>query len=486
MRRFLLAQSYANFSQQADEAVRDSDSGVNSSTTSRTTTPEQRNYQQQQQQQQQQQLQTKKQHEQNQHQVQPQQQQHHQQQQQQQQQHDIPSIAVTATASVDERAEEEDDLDELFSQHRPNALGSRSSLAKSLIRCGDSRESIYSVYSDAGEAHYGRIPVTGDVQFHLTYDYKNSALLVHVKSCRNLAPVDVKRNRSDPYVKTYLLPDKSRAGKRKTKIKKHTLNPTFDEVLKYNITKPELESRVLWLAVWHNDRLGRNDFLGEVTVPLDYYRFENSSPQWYQLAERVPPEQDMSLMVYKGDLFISLKYVTADMVDTSPAKRKSGGSFRRKDKGKERVSNAGEIHVLVREAQNLTAMRGTAGSNPFCKGYLLPDVNHISKQKTPVLKKTTNPQWHHTLVFPGADIAMLSEHALELTVWDHESLSSNDFLGGVRLNLGSGVFQGLPVEWMDARGEEVEAWQAMMDRPGQWVDAQLPLRASMGGQQVKK
>ena len=34
------------------------------------------------------------------------------------------------------------------------------------------------------------------------------------------------------YVKVYLLPDKSKSGKRKTKVKKHTINPVFDEVLK--------------------------------------------------------------------------------------------------------------------------------------------------------------------------------------------------------------------------------------------------------------
>ena len=34
------------------------------------------------------------------------------------------------------------------------------------------------------------------------------------------------------YVKVYLLPDKSKGGKRKTRVKKHTLNPYFDETLK--------------------------------------------------------------------------------------------------------------------------------------------------------------------------------------------------------------------------------------------------------------
>ena len=34
------------------------------------------------------------------------------------------------------------------------------------------------------------------------------------------------------YVKTYLLPDKTKNGKRKTRVKKHTLNPTYDETIR--------------------------------------------------------------------------------------------------------------------------------------------------------------------------------------------------------------------------------------------------------------
>jgi len=33
-------------------------------------------------------------------------------------------------------------------------------------------------------------------------------------------------------VKTYLLPDRTRGGKRKSKVKKHTTSPTFDETLR--------------------------------------------------------------------------------------------------------------------------------------------------------------------------------------------------------------------------------------------------------------
>ncbi|KAI8792377.1 synaptotagmin protein 5 isoform X6, partial [Biomphalaria glabrata] len=390
----------------------------------------------------------------------------------------VPTIAVSNSTNEQREPAEDDDLDDLFSKHRPQLLGSRSSLA-------DSRESIYSVYSDAGEVNYGRIPVTGEIMFHLIYNAKSSALEVHVKQCRGLAPVDAKHNRSDPYVKTYLLPDKTRSGKRKTKIKKHTLNPTFDEILKYSITKAELESRTLWVTVWHNDRFGRNDFLGEVTISLDYYRFDESEPQWYPLQERAVG-QEFPMTAYKGDLFISLKYIPGDMVDNTPKKKPSLLRKKNKEKEKPASTGQGEIHVFVKEAQNLTAMRAAAGSNPFCKGYLLPDVSHSSKQKTPAIKKTTNPQWQHVLIFEGVDQSQLFQHGLELTIWDYEKMSSNDFLGGVRLNLGQGTHNGKSVEWMDARGEEVEAWQSMMDHPNEWVDAQLPLRASMGKQVVKK
>lgn len=58
-----------------------------------------------------------------------------------------------------------------------------------------------SVYSGAGEGMRGNVTVRGDVQFSLLYNYRLGALEVGVRRCRDLAPVDTKRNRSDPYVK---------------------------------------------------------------------------------------------------------------------------------------------------------------------------------------------------------------------------------------------------------------------------------------------
>ena len=41
-------------------------------------------------------------------------------------------------------------------------------------------------------------------------------------------------------------------------------------------------------------------------------------------------------------------------------------------------------------------------------------------------------------IFDDVSAEELRDRALELTVWDHDRFTSNDFLGGVRLNLGSG------------------------------------------------
>lgn len=70
--------------------------------------------------------------------------------------------------------------------------------------------------------------------------------------------------------------------------------------------------------------------------------------------------------------------------------------------------------------------------------YLLPHKNKASKRKTPVVKKTLNPHYNHTFVYNGINPEDLQHICLELTVWDREPLSSNDFLGSVRLGVGNG------------------------------------------------
>lgn len=58
-------------------------------------------------------------------------------------------------------------------------------------------ESMASIYSQDG-GRYGTVTVRGEVEFGMLYSFSSGSLEVAIKQCKDLAPVDTKRNRSDP------------------------------------------------------------------------------------------------------------------------------------------------------------------------------------------------------------------------------------------------------------------------------------------------
>ncbi|KAJ7403819.1 Synaptotagmin-like protein 4 [Pitangus sulphuratus] len=359
-----------------------------------------------------------------------------------------------------ELEEEEEDIDNLVEIHRQR-------VARGSMRSGTSSStlgSMVSIYSEAGD--FGSVAVTGGISFSLSYEQKTQTLFIHVKECRQLAYGDEGRKRSNPYVKTYLLPDKSRQGKRKTTIKRNTINPLYNELLKYEISKSLLLTRTLQFSVWHHDRFGRNTFLGEVEVPLDAWNFDSHLEEFLPLHGKAGADA-AGLHQYKGELVVSMKYI--------PSVKHPGAGNGRKGK----TGEGGEIQVWIKEAKNLTAAKSGGTSDSFVKGYLLPHKNKASKRKTPVVKKTLNPHYNHTFVYNGINPEDLQHICLELTVWDREPLSSNDFLGGVRLGVGNGMSNGQAVDWMDSMGEELNLWQKMCQYPGSWAEGTLQLRSTM-------
>ncbi|XP_051465086.1 synaptotagmin-like protein 5 [Apus apus] len=412
-----------------------------------------------------------------------------------------PSIAVSRVSLSSDRSRSEIDLSESFSEEHEDTLSIRSKSVPSALdqelnssegsdrkwtylnvpeTDGDttSINSMLSVYSETGD--YGNVKVSGEILLNINYSYKTGALNILVKSCRNLAIADEKKQRTDPYVKAYLLPDKSRQSKRKTKIKSNSTNPEFNETLKYVISHTQLETRTLQLSVWHYDRFGRNSFLGEVEIPFDSWNFENQGDEWFVLQPKVEVVADVGLQ-YKGELTVVLRYIPPDRNLMLPLGQFQGKkSFKKGKKGSSHMPSGGILEVLIKEAKNLTAVKSGGTSDTFVKGYLLPDDSKATKHKTPIIKKSVNPQWNHTFAFSGLSSRDIHNVCLELTVWDKESLSSNIFLGGVRLSTGNGVSNGKEVDWMDSQGEEQHLWQKMIDSPGAPVEGILMLRSSMG------
>ncbi|NWV64579.1 SYTL5 protein, partial [Malurus elegans] len=382
----------------------------------------------------------------------------------------VPSALDQELGYLDET---EEDIDDIVASRYPSKHEQMTSgLSTTSIN------SMMSVYSETGD--YGNVKVSGEILLNISYIYKTGALNILVRSCRNLAIADERKHRTDPYVKAYLLPDKSRQSKRKTKIKSNNTNPEFNETLKYVISQSQLETRTLQLSVWHYDRFGRNSFLGEVEIPFDSWNFENQGDEWFVLQPKVEVVTDFGLQ-YKGELTVVLRYIPPDRNLMLPLGQFQGKkSFKKGKKGDAHLPSGGILEVLIKEAKNLTAVKSGGTSDTFVKGYLLPDDSKATKHKTPIVKKSVNPQWNHTFAFSGLNSRDIRNACLELTVWDKESLSSNIFLGGVRLSTGNGVSNGKEVDWMDSHGEEQHLWQKMIDSPGAAVEGVLMLRSSMG------
>ncbi|KAL7980452.1 hypothetical protein Chor_001606 [Crotalus horridus] len=301
-----------------------------------------------------------------------------------------------------------------------NTSSSTSSLSSSTMS-----GSMASMFSDND---IGSIEVRGCIQFSLRYDSSKKEFHVQIIQCRDLA--EAKKQRTDPYVKTYLLPDRSNHSKRKTAVKKRSLDPIFNETLKYKIEKAELQGRILNLSVWHHDSLGRNLFLGEAEMALNTWDWSNTSPKWFNLQPKIPATPDM--VPNRGKLNLALKFI--------PAGSEEPG-----------LPPTGELHMWVKNAENLVPRLGTT-VDAFVQCYILPDDTKLNRQKTRIVKKTLNPTFNHTMVYDGFEVKDLAQ------AWNS---------------------YGLPVTWMDSTEEERHTWEMVFKQPQQWVEAALPLRTNL-------
>ncbi|XP_030187619.1 synaptotagmin-like protein 2 isoform X4 [Lynx canadensis] len=340
-----------------------------------------------------------------------------------------------------------------LSRHKksPSSLTNLSS-SSGMTSLSSVSGSVMSVYS----GDFGNLEVKGNIQFAIDYVDSLKELHVFVAQCKDLAAADVKKQRSDPYVKAYLLPDKGKMGKKKTLVVKKTLNPVYNEILRYKVEKQILKTQKLNLSVWHRDTFKRNSFLGEVELDLETWDWDNKQNKqlkWYPLKRKTAP---VALEAEnRGEMKLALQYVP----DPIPGKK---------------LPTTGEVHIWVKECLDLPLLRGNH-LNSFVKCIILPDTSRKSRQKTRAVGKTTNPVFNHTMVYDGFRPEDLTEACVELTVWDHYKLT-NQFLGGLRIGFGTGKSYGTEVDWMDSTSEEVALWEKMVNSPNTWIEATLPLR----------
>ncbi|XP_065907812.1 synaptotagmin-like protein 5 [Dysidea avara] len=297
---------------------------------------------------------------------------------------------------------------------------------------------------------YTHDEVTGEIQMGVSYSDTDNALKVSINKVRGLTPPNkIDENHTNPYVKTYLLPDQSKSTKKKTSVKKG-VDPIFNETIKYPIKRQELSKHTLKVGVWHNDFWRHNLFLGEVTLPLDKVDWSNPSDKWYGLEEL--SHDDTGQLTDRGQLKVSLQFnITNDK------------------------KQIGDLVVTIISGHNLLQTELTC--NPVVKCHLLPDYR--KKFKTKVLKDNSNPEWNEQFVFDHIKLEDLRENrVIELTVWNSTKNTKHyDFIGGLRL--GPHPHHKKQLIYMDSSENELSHWMSIVNTPGECVEQLHTLRHNM-------
>ncbi|XP_063730053.1 extended synaptotagmin-2 isoform X2 [Eleginops maclovinus] len=130
----------------------------------------------------------------------------------------------------------------------------------------------------------GQFPL-GEVQLTVRHSSQRNKLIVVLHACRNL--IAFTKDGSDPFIRLYLLPDKSRTGRRKTSTMKRTLNPVYDQTFEFSVSMVELHRRTLDVAVKNGGSIlsKHKGFLGKVLVDLSGEDISKGWTQWYDLSE---------------------------------------------------------------------------------------------------------------------------------------------------------------------------------------------------------
>ncbi|XP_067459195.1 extended synaptotagmin-3 [Thunnus thynnus] len=156
-----------------------------------------------------------------------------------------------------------------------HSLLSENSIASSRFDLSDGAS-----YPDAIRKHQGSF---GEIQLTVRYASLREKLIILVNSCRNLFPCN--ENGTDAYVRLYLLPDQSWRHRKRTHVKRRTINPVFNDKFEFDVSLEEAKSRKLDVAVKNNKMFHtreRKD-IGMVLIDLSQLDLTKGSTEWYEL-----------------------------------------------------------------------------------------------------------------------------------------------------------------------------------------------------------
>jgi hypothetical protein len=126
----------------------------------------------------------------------------------------------------------------------------------------------------------------GKIKLSLSYNQDKEILMINVHEAKGLPGGDMP-DPPDPYVKMYLLPERSKKSKRKSDAKKDTVTPIFDEEFEYdNLGASQLKSTKLEVSVVDKKGIfSRRATMGRTVIDLEKLTSEPIQRQWFDLTE---------------------------------------------------------------------------------------------------------------------------------------------------------------------------------------------------------
>jgi len=276
-----------------------------------------------------------------------------------------------------------------------------------------------------------------------------ATLHVAVLCARQLLAAD-RGGTSDPYVRLHI--GESAKDTKKTKVKKKTLSPTWNQKFKFRLLGMQRQED-LTVECFDYDFMNSDDSLGKIKIPIDSLRPNEEYTDWHKLVQNDGSVGEIKLC------------------------------YRLEEKTAEQIKN--EFDALRPGSLTLTVVRArglmSADSNGLSDPYMQITIGDAVKEakKTKVLKRTLNPEWNEAFTFELSRAQRQDYMTLECFDWD--MLSKNDSLGSVDLPLDALVFNQERVEWhkLEQEGEtdhhgEVEVRYVFVPSPDE-EDAPSPI-----------
>lgn len=124
----------------------------------------------------------------------------------------------------------------------------------------------------------------GQVKLSLSYASQERKLIIIVHACRSL--LSQSKDGVDSYVSLLLLPDKTKATKKKTAVKKRDLNPEYNERFEYDLPMEETRFKCLSVSVKNNSSSFRGrDIIGQVQIELAEVDLISGVTEWFTLKD---------------------------------------------------------------------------------------------------------------------------------------------------------------------------------------------------------